>query len=29
MKESNYKLWGEIPGETGSIINRDFYLNEL
>jgi len=29
MKDNNYNLWGEIPGDTETLINRDFYINEL
>lgn len=29
MESGNYNLWGKIPGDTQTIINRDFYINEI
>lgn len=29
MKPSNYELWGQIPGQSESVIIRKHYIHEL
>lgn len=29
MTKENYALWGNIPGDSGSVIIRELYVNQV